>query len=371
MMLAIGAVPVPLVPTPSPKLKAELHPVKAGYPMQMVATDILGPLPLTPNGNSYLLVATDYFTRWVEAYPIPNQEATTVASKLTNELFFRFSLPDQLHSDQGRQFESVLISEICKLLQIHKSRTTAYHPQGDGLVELFNRTLLDMLSTTIKDYQGNWENHIRAVCMAYNTSVQPTTGFTPFYLMFGRQARIPVDVMYGSPVVESSPSTYASELKKLLTTAYNKVRAKMDTQFQRQKQFYDKKVHGKPYQVGDLVWLYSPAVPPGYSKKLHHPWSGPFEILKRISDATYCIVDTNAKRHRQVVHFDRLKLCPPDTRLPPVEQPSQSSTEKSTSTPSSVPFGTHLQLVDDNPEVPRRYPQRVHQPPVRYTDTES
>ena len=72
--------------------------------MQIVATDILGPLPVTPNGNSYLLVATDYFTCWVEAYPISNQEAVTVANKLTKELFFRFSMPEQLHSDQGRQF---------------------------------------------------------------------------------------------------------------------------------------------------------------------------------------------------------------------------------------------------------------------------
>ena len=210
--------------TPSLKMKAQLHPVKAGYPMQIVATDILGPLPLTSNGNCYLLVATDYFTRWVEAYPIPNQEAVTVATKLTQELFFRFSLPEQLHSDQGRQFESILIAEMCKLLQIHKSRTTPYHPQGDGLVERFNRTLLDLLSTSIKDHQGTWEDHIRAVCMAYNTSVQPTTGFTPFYLMFGRQARIPVDVMFGSsPVIATSPSVYATTLKQSLTTAYNHV----------------------------------------------------------------------------------------------------------------------------------------------------
>ena len=358
--------------TPSPKQKAELHPVKAGYPMQIVATDILGPLPLTPNGNSYLLVAADYFTRWVEAYPIPNQEATTVASKLTNELFFRFSLPDQLHSDQGRQFESVLISEICKLLQIRKSRTTAYHPQGDGLVERFNRTLLDMLSTTIKDCPGNWENHVRAVCMAYNSSIQPTTGFTPFYLMFGRQARIPVDVMYGSPVVESSPSTYANALRKSLTTAYNQVRVKMDAQFQRQKQFYDKKVHGKPYKVGDLVWLYSPAVPPGQSKKLHHAWSGPFKIIKQLSDATYRIADTHEKHHRQVVHFDRLKLCPPDTRLPPTEKASQVPTDQSMSNHSTEPFGTHLQLIDNDnlSSEPRRYPTRTHRPPIRYTDSE-
>ena len=358
--------------TPSPKQKAHLQPVKTGYPMQIVATDILGPLPLTPNGNSYLLVASDYFTRWVEAYPIPNQEAVTIAQKLTSELFFRFSLPDQLHSDQGRQFESVLIAEICKLLQIHKSRTTAYHPQGDGLVERFNRTLLDMLATTIKDYPGSWEDHVRAVCMAYNTSVQPTTGFTPFYLMFGRQARIPVDIMYGSPVVETSPSAHASMLKKSLTTAYDLVRVKMDAQFKRQKQFYDKKVHGAPYKIGDLVWLYSLAVPPGHSKKLHHPWYGPFEIIKCLSDATYRIADVQASHHTQVVHFDRLKLCPPDIRLTCREQSSQSPTEQSVLPNSSMLFGTCLQLIDDDTpsDLPRRYPQRLHRAPVRYTDTD-
>lgn len=101
--------------------------------------------------ETYILVVGDYFTRWMEAYPIPNQEATTVAKKLTDEFFFRFSPPEQLHSDQGRQFESQLIAEICKLLGIKKTHTTAYHPQSDGLVERFNRTLLGMLSTATRD----------------------------------------------------------------------------------------------------------------------------------------------------------------------------------------------------------------------------
>ena len=153
--------------------------------MQIVAVDILGPLSESEAGNSYILVAADYFTRWMEAYAIPNQEATTIAQKLTDELFFRFSPPEQLHSDQGCQFESELMLEVCKLLGIRKTRTTSYHPQSDGLVERFNRTLLSMLATTAKDHPLNWEGQLRKVCMAYNTSVQATTGYTPFYLMFG------------------------------------------------------------------------------------------------------------------------------------------------------------------------------------------
>ena len=105
----------------------------------------------------------------------------------------RFSVPEQLHSDQGKQFESKLISTICQLLQVKKSRTTPYHPQSDGLVERFNRTLTNMLASTAKENPFEWESHLGKVCLAYNTSVHTTTGHTPFFLMFGRQAQLLVD----------------------------------------------------------------------------------------------------------------------------------------------------------------------------------
>ena len=187
--------------------------------------------------------------------------------------------------------------------------------------------------------------------MSYNTSVQPTTGFTPFYLMFGRQARVPIDVMFGSsPVIETSPSTYAIKLKQSLTAAYEHVRDKMNVSFERQKQHYDKKVHGKPYNVNDYVWLYSPTVPLGQSKKLHHPWSGPFQIVKRLSDATYRIAaTTSTKCQRQIVHFDRLKPCPPGTRLPQAQPTAEPISVQPSSAIPTVPFGTNLHIVDDDP----------------------
>ena len=176
--------------------RAPMQTITAGYPTQVMAVDLLGPLPESKNGNSYVLVVGDYYSKWMEALPVPNQEAPTVAEKLVDEVFLRFSPPEQLHSDQGRQFESALIAKICKLLQIWKTRTTPYHPQCDGLVERFNRTLLSMLATCAEGHPFDWEQQLRKVCMAYNISVQSSTGFTPFYLMFGRQARLPVDIIY-------------------------------------------------------------------------------------------------------------------------------------------------------------------------------
>ena len=127
--------------------------ITAEYPMQVIATDLVGPLP---EANQYILVVADYFTCWVEAFPLPNQEASTVAAKLVDEIFLCFAVPGQLHSDQGRQFEAQLIIEICKLLHIHKTRTTPYHPQCDGLIERCNRTLLNMLAICAKDHPFDW-----------------------------------------------------------------------------------------------------------------------------------------------------------------------------------------------------------------------
>ena len=173
---------------PSPKARAPLTSIKTGYPLQIVAMDIVGPFPESQTGNTHILVVADYFTKWMEAYPLPNQEAATVAKKLVDEFFFRFSPPEQLHSDQGRNFESDIIAEVCKLLGVLKTRTTPYHPQSDGLVERCNRTLLNMLATAAQEKPFDWENHLRRLCIAYNTSVHPTTGYTPFFLMFGEDA---------------------------------------------------------------------------------------------------------------------------------------------------------------------------------------
>ena len=247
--------------------------------MQIVAVDILGPLQESENGNSYVLVAGNYFTRWMEAYAIPNQEASTIANKLTDEMFFRFSLPEQLHSDQGRQFESKLIQEMSKILQIRKTRTTPYHPQSDGLVERFNRTLLSMLSTTVQEHLWDWENCLRKVCLAYNSSVHPGTGYTPFYLMFGRQARLPIDLAFGTAPQEAvSHDQYASDLRQSLEEAYQVVRTRLGTHLERQKEIYDRKVHGQPFVKGDLVWLHNSAVRKGKSKKQLCPWTGPFVV---------------------------------------------------------------------------------------------
>eukprot|EP00731_Ephydatia_muelleri_P031382 Em0022g896a len=339
--------------TPAPKQRASLQSILVGQPMQLVAVDILGPLPESGNGNSYILVVGDYFTRWMEAYPIQNQEAVTVAQKLVDEIFCRFSVPEQLHSDQGRQFESAVIKEICNLLHIEKTRTTAYHPQSDGLVERFNRTLLSMLTTCGRSHPFEWEDHIRKVCFAYNTSVQATTGYSPFFLMFDRQARLPIDLMYGTECGNSVTKTvpeYVTKLSEAFVEAYAAVRDTMGAKLQRQKEFYNKKVHGDPHKPGDFVLLFNPAVPKGGSRKFHSPWTGPFKIVERVSEATYHIQNT-VDGKTSIVHFDRLKRCRPDIRTNIKQTKKLAKKDNSPtcgSTAGKDPPGTHMELLDDD-----------------------
>ena len=147
-----------------------------------------------------------------------------------------------------------------------------------------------MLATAAEERPFEWEEHLRHLCMAYNTSVHPSTSYTPFYLMFGRQARMPIEIMFGSPTPPtSSSSEYAGCLQKQLESAYQRVRDKLGHKLDRQKDQYYRKVHGKSYNVGELVWLHSPATPRGQARKLRRPWTGPFRVVRRISEATYRI----------------------------------------------------------------------------------
>ena len=332
--------------SPTSRPRAPLEPILVSHPLQLVACDIVGPFPESESGNSYILVVADYFTSYTEAYPLPNQEATTVAGKLVDEFFLRYSPPERLHSDQGRNFESAVVAEACRLLGVEKSRTTPYHPQSDGLVERFNRTLLDMLATAVGDQPFEWEQHLRRLCYAYNTSIHPTTGFSPFQLMFGRTARMPADITLGTTTsADATQPQYVTSLRTSLETMYGYVRENMECMQAKQKVRYDAKSQDRPFSIGDLVWLHSPAVPRGKSRKLHRPWTGPFRVVAKSSDSVYRLQHVQFRRKRPVVHFNRLKPCSPDTRLP---QPQTPALRGEQPRPPAPPVGSGLELLDDD-----------------------
>ncbi|PIK38622.1 Retrovirus-related Pol polyprotein from transposon [Apostichopus japonicus] len=184
---------------PKKKLNARMKQYGAGHPLQRCAMDIMGPLPISTRGNRYILVVADYFTKWTEAYAIADMEAQTVARTLVEEFICRYGIPEELHTDQGRQFESELFQCMCRLLDIKKTRTTPFHPQSDGMVERFNRTLEDMLSLVVSENQKDWDSWLPYMLMAYRSAEHESTGFPPAELMFGRAVDLPLTSQLPKP----------------------------------------------------------------------------------------------------------------------------------------------------------------------------
>ena len=276
--------------TPVPKPCAPLQLQPAEHPMQRVAMDILGPLPETAHGNKYILVIGDYFTKWKEAHGMPNMEAITVARIFVNEFICRFGVPERLHTDQGKNFESTLIKEICRMLGIVKTRTTPYHPQSDGMIERFNRTILHMLSTAVLDDEHDWDLHLPTLMLAYRTSHHDTTGATPFSLVYGREAKLPEDILFNLPSAEVATNHgYVDALKERMQHAYQRVRDHSAVEQQKQKANYDRFSRADTFETGSLVLLHCPAVPRGKSRKFYRPWQGPFKVVKKIGSVVYRI----------------------------------------------------------------------------------
>ena len=172
--------------------KTRLGTVEASRPWEVLAMDFTVLEP-AKDGKENVLIVTDVFSKFAWAFPTKNQRASTVARILVEEIFNRFGCPERVHSDQGRNFESQLMEELCKYYQIKKSRTTPYHPQGNGVCERFNRTLHAMLSTLGREQREHWPRHLSSLTAIYNSTPHAVTGFSPHYLVFGVEPHLPMD----------------------------------------------------------------------------------------------------------------------------------------------------------------------------------
>uniref|UniRef100_A0A8C7WVX5 Integrase catalytic domain-containing protein n=1 Tax=Oryzias sinensis TaxID=183150 RepID=A0A8C7WVX5_9TELE len=318
--------------SPVPKAKAPMGGSPVSRPLQRVAADILE-LPLTSRGHRYVLVVEDYFTKFVNVYALPNQPAETVARCLFEDYVLVHGVPEVLHSDQGRQFEAEVIQNLCRLLGIAKTRTAAYNPKSDGMVERHNRTLIDQLAKMLLSHGGEWDDHLKSVAFAYNTSKHSSTRFTPFYLMHGREAQIPAEVLIPSGVggIGSAATLplYVSSLVGRLEIAFSAARVNEAEAQEKQKLYHDENSHHKGFTEGALVWLNNPTE--GRAKLAPH-WKNPYRVDQVLASGaeaalTYRIVNPlDLSERAQVVHHDRLKrypclLVPQTTVCPPTPTP--------------------------------------------------
>ena len=325
--------------------RAPLTNVPIGRPWQMVAIDILE-VPVSLHDNRYLLVVQDYFTKWAEAIPMPDQKASRITCELVR-LFSTMGIPQMLHSDQGRNFESMILSQTLEAFGISKTRTTAYHPQGDGMVERFNRSLLQLLRVYTDIQAADWEHYLPLVLYAYRTAVHSSTGVTPFQMMFGRVPREETLIPQLSFQPQFQPQSYQAQLQAKFAELQDMVETHIVDSAMAQKVHYDARTSKRSFQLDDLVWLSVPT-----AGKLDLRWEGCWKI-KSIKNALN--MEITDGRRSKVVHVNRLRH-----RIQPC---SEESSDQPTPLKWNPNLITHM---EEEIKPPSRYPSRIRRPPNRY-----
>lgn len=279
-------------------------------PFFRVGLDLLGPFPISTKGNKWIAVATDYATRYAIARAIPTSCATDVADFLLYDVILHHGAPRQLLTDRGRYFLSKVVDDLLHSCSTEHKIATAYHPQTNGLTERLNRTLTDMLAMYVSDDHRDWDAALPYITFAYNSSRHDTAGFSPFYLLYGRDPVLPFDTLLPSDT-QFSATDYARDAITLAAHARELARHRLTASQASQKRRYDHRHRETHFTPGSLVLLWTPSRRVGLAEKLLSRYSGPYKILRQLSDVTYEIApaDVSLLPHvtSDIVHVARLK----------------------------------------------------------------
>lgn len=283
----------------------------ASRPNEILAIDFTLLEP-SRNGFENALVMTDVFSKFTMAIPTRDQTASTVARVLVSEWFYKFGVPSRLHSDQGRSFESALMYQLCSLYGVEKSRTTPYHPAGNGQCERFNRTLHNLLRTLPVSQKRDWTSCLPQVLFCYNTTPHQGTGESPYYLMFGQEPKLPIDFLLGR-VEEPRPGevqSWVAEHQERLRIAFGGARERLLAAAQQRKERHDQHVRYSPLLVGQLVFVRDHGV--RGRNKIQDLWSSVIHQVVSVppgEGSVYTIAPVNDLQKTRNVHRNMLKAA--------------------------------------------------------------
>ena len=355
----------PNLPTREP-----LQPIVTTAPLQMLSIDFVH-LERSSGGYEYILVVVDHFTKYAQAYPTRNKTAVTAADRIFNDFIPRFGFPEKLHHDMGGEFENRLFKRLEELSGVMHSRTTPYHPQGNGLVERMNRTLLNMLRTLPETCKASWKDHVNKLIHAYNCTVHESTGYSPFFLLFGRSPRLPIDAIFDlQPETGArSHAEYVTKWKTAMQEAYSLASKSAMKSGVRGKRNYDKRVRSSALQVGDRV-LVRNLTPRGGPGKLRAFWEDEIHVViarKGEGSPVYDVRPESGQGRSRTLHRNLLLPC---DQLPSKQWQELPSARKSRP-PTVHRCNDSQQLIqdehsdgndsdDDLPEISLHYPSQGH-----------
>ncbi len=293
-----------------PEHAAPLVNIQVTRPLELVCMDFLSIEPDSRNTKD-VLVITDFFTNYAVAVPTSNQKSCTVAKALWENFIVHYGIPEKLHSDQGADFESKTIKEFCELMGTHKIRTTPYHPRGNP-VERFNCTLLNMLGTLKECDKVHWSSFVKPLVHVYNCTKHDSTGFSPYELMFGRQPRLPIDLVFDIPQNREefkTHSQYVRNLKSRLQRTYDLAMKSAAKVGERNKARFDKHVLESTLDIGDRVLVKNVRLRGKH--KLADKWESlVYVVVKRAGDLpVYTVKPEEKEGPFRMLHRDLLLPC--------------------------------------------------------------
>src|SRR6266513_5689287 len=265
-----------------------LNPIKVGKPFERIGIDFVGPLEKTKDGNRYILVVTDYLTKWPEAIAMKEATAENVVEFIYKGIICTHGCPKVILSDRGTHFRNKLVDGLCEKFEIKHKLSSPYHPKTNGLVERFNRTLCESLAKVSKR-ENQWDEYLEQVLFKYRTTKHATTKKTPFFMTYGREAILPIDEtdIPGNIAEEESILKRTYDLINLTEERKN-VRRNIGESQGKQKERYDRKIgYETKLRIGDKVLLKDAAKEKQWSGKLAPKWKGPYYIHEEIGKGAY------------------------------------------------------------------------------------
>ena len=337
----------------TPPERARMVPIVATYPMDLLHMDYL--TLDKRSGFEDVLILTDHFTRYAQAIPTRSQSAPATVKALMESFVYHYGLPRRILTDQGKTFEGKMMKLLCKALGIRKIRTTPYHPQGNGQCERFNQTLIKMIKTSTDPTQ--WPKQLSALAFAYNNTPHAATGYSPYFLMHGRQQSLPVDLELGvfpGPTLPVSKERYVDMLKRRLVAAFDAARAQQAKPHHTKKDWYNRKARAAALQVGDLVYVREVRLRGRH--KLESNWERDcYEVVAQ-SDPEVPVFKVRNQRTKALRTLHRNLLLPVRARMDenpePVTLPAETDDPPRRNTRSNTVLrtGGSSEHTDDTPD---------------------